>query len=211
MTSTRKWPQLLLILIALALLIPGLSLPMLSLDGQADKSQFAQTTIELMTDDSDVRGILGSMSAFLGFNQLEGQVEIYQKSRSIIGTITDLFDSGNLLVGILIGTFSVVIPTLKLLSQAALLFVSGTLARGLKGFIDAIGKWSMADVFVVAIIVSYLAGNAKGQMGELIIMNAQFEPGFWYFSGYCLFAIASNVLMSRRLKSASDTVSSGAI
>lgn len=197
MSKRSKWLQLLVILIALALLIPGLSLPMLSLDGHADKSQFAQTSIELMTQDSETRGLLGSVSAFLGFNQLEGQVEIYSKHRSILGTVQDLIQSGNLLVGLLIVTFSVIIPTLKLLAQAVLLFTQGSTAIILTRVIDAIGKWSMADVFVVAIIVSYLAGNAKDQMGELIVMHAQLEIGFWFFTGYCLFAIASNLLMSR--------------
>ncbi|QYJ89677.1 paraquat-inducible protein A [Shewanella halotolerans] len=197
MSQRSKWPQLLVILIALALLIPGLSLPMLSLDGQADKSKFAQTSIELMTEDSEVRGLLGSVSAFLGFNELEGQVEIYRKHRSILGTVQDLMQSGNLLVGIMIATFSVIIPTLKLLAQAVLVFAQGRTATLLTRLIDTIGKWSMADVFVVAIIVSYLAGNAEDQMGELIIMHAQLESGFWFFTGYCLFAIASNIMMSK--------------
>ncbi|QDF76769.1 MULTISPECIES: paraquat-inducible protein A [Shewanella] len=197
MPQRSKWPQLLVIIIALALLIPGLSLPMLSLDGQADKSKFAKTSIELMTEDSEVRGLLGSVSAFLGFNELEGQVEIYRKQRSILGTVEDLMQSGNLLVGILIATFSVIIPTLKLLAQAILVFAEGNAAARLTRLIDTIGKWSMADVFVVAIIVSYLAGNAKDQMGELFIMHAQLEIGFWFFTGYCLFAIASNMMMSK--------------
>ncbi|ABO25358.1 paraquat-inducible protein A [Shewanella loihica] len=197
MSQRSKWPQLLVILIALALLIPGLSLPMLSLDGQADKSKFAQTSIELMTEDGEMRGLLGSVSAFLGFNELEGQVEIYRKHRSILGTVQDLMQSGNLLVGIMIATFSVIIPTLKLLAQAVLVFARGSTATLLTRLIDAIGKWSMADVFVVAIIVSYLAGNAEDQMGELIIMHAQLEIGFWFFTGYCLFAIASNIMMSK--------------
>ncbi|QYJ82129.1 paraquat-inducible protein A [Shewanella aegiceratis] len=197
MSQRSKWPQLLVILIALALLIPGLSLPMLSLDGQADKSKFAQTSIKLMTEDGEMRGLLGSVSAFLGFNELEGQVEIYRKHRSILGTVQDLMQSGNLLVGIMIATFSVIIPTLKLLAQAVLVFACGSTATLLTRLIDAIGKWSMADVFVVAIIVSYLAGNAEDQMGELIIMHAQLEIGFWFFTGYCLFAIASNIMMGK--------------
>ncbi|QSX30353.1 paraquat-inducible protein A [Shewanella cyperi] len=203
MIKRNLWPQLLVILIALTLLIPGLTLPMLSLDGQADKAKFADTTIGMMTEDREVRGILGSVSTLLGFNRVEGQVEIYQKTRSIWGTIQDLADHGNLLVAVLIATFSVIIPGLKLLCQLGLLALkpADRLARSLHQFIGLIGKWSMADVFVVAIIVSYLAGNAKGQMGELITMHAQLEPGFWCFTGYCLFSIASNVMMAKRITS----------
>ncbi|MGI2259673.1 paraquat-inducible protein A [Shewanella sp. GXUN23E] len=195
MSAKHKLAHLLLIIIALALLIPGVSQPMLSLTADADKAQFAKTTIDLMTSDKEVRGLLGSISAFMGFDQMQGQVQIFHKSRSILGTVEDLLHSGNLLVGLLIATFSVMVPTLKLLSQAALLFVKpGEISSALHGLIRAISKWSMVDVFVVAIIVSYLAGNASGQMGDLIIMNAQLQSGFWFFTGYCLFAILSSQL-----------------
>ncbi|MCL1039604.1 paraquat-inducible protein A [Shewanella corallii] len=198
MSAKRKLAHLLLILIALALLIPGVTQPMLSLTADADKAQFAKTTIDMVTQDNDVRGLLASVSAFMGFNDLQGHVEIFHKTRSIMGTVEDLMRGGNLLVGLLIATFSVIIPTLKLLSQAALLYIKpGEISAALYGFIRAVSKWSMVDVFVVAIIVSYMAGSASGQMGDLIIMNAQLEMGFWLFTGYCLFAIASNQLMPK--------------
>ncbi len=198
MSAKRKLAHLLLILIALALLIPGVTQPMLSLTADADKAQFAKTTIDMVTQDNDVRGLLASVSAFMGFNDLQGHVEIFHKTRSIMGTVEDLMRGGNLLVGLLIATFSVIIPTLKLLSQAALLYIKpGEISAALYSFIRAVSKWSMVDVFVVAIIVSYMAGSASGQMGDLIIMNAQLEMGFWLFTGYCLFAIASNQLMPK--------------
>ncbi len=34
-------------------------------------------------------------------------------------------------------------------------------------------------------------------MGSLIIMHAQLEIGFWFFTDYYLFAIASNILMTK--------------
>ncbi|MBV7315406.1 paraquat-inducible protein A [Shewanella sp. NIFS-20-20] len=198
MSSKRTMAHLLLIIIALALLIPGVTQPMLSLSANADKAQFAKTTIELMTADQDVRGILGSISALMGLDQLQGQVEIFHKSRSIWGTVEDLMSSGNVVVGLLIALFSIIVPTLKLLSQAALLVIKqGEISTALYGFIGAISKWSMVDVFVVAIIVSYMAGNASGQMGDLIIMHAELALGFWLFCGYCLFAIVSSHLLSR--------------
>jgi uncharacterized paraquat-inducible protein A len=61
-----------------------------------------------------------------------------------------------------------------------------------------ISKWSMADVFVVAIIVAYLAANATQQTETLFSLNAQFMPGFFYFLSYCILSIASAQLLDDR-------------
>ena len=53
----------------------------------------------------------------------------------------------------------------------------------------------MADVFVMAMLVAYMAGSASGEMGELLTMDSQLEVGFYYFLAYCLFAIAAGSLM----------------
>jgi len=53
----------------------------------------------------------------------------------------------------------------------------------------------MVDVFVIALIVTYLAGNAHGQSSDLLIMHSTFGEGFWYFSAYCIFAILASSLI----------------
>jgi len=49
----------------------------------------------------------------------------------------------------------------------------------------------MADVFLMSLLVAYMAGSASGKEGELLIMTAQLEVGFYYFLAYCLFSIAA--------------------
>ena len=135
-------------------------------------------------------------SNMLGLDKLEGEISAYNKTQSILGTVKELASNNNLFVAALVGLFSIVIPSLKLLLQ--LLYC----CLPLNGFkqklglvICALSKWSMVDVFVIALIVTYLAGNAHGKSGELLVMNAQFGEGFWYFSAYCIFAIiASNLI-----------------
>ncbi len=63
---------------------------------------------------------------------------------------------------------------------------------------NLISKWSMADVFVVAVIVAYLAAQATQNMGEIFVLDARFGSGFWFFLGYCLLSIASAQLMPVR-------------
>lgn len=194
----RKILPLTVIVIALALLLPGITQPVLTLEGRIDKSQLAQVGIEMLSEEGDVstRNMLMMASSMLGLDKLEGEISAYQKTRSIWGTVNELADNKNYLVAVLVAFFSIVIPTLKLLMQLLYMFLPVNKFKHMLGqVIQGVTKWSMVDVFVIALIVAYLAGNADGQMGELINMHAQLGAGFWYFTGYCLFAIAASSLI----------------
>jgi uncharacterized paraquat-inducible protein A len=164
---------LILILASFACLVPGLSRPALTLD-------------------------ISPVLPFLG------KMQIYHQTRSIIGTVRNLYDTGNLLVAGLILLFSVAVPFAK---GIILLYVMA-LRRApfrmrLFRFVSAIGKWSMADVFVMGIFLAYLAtGAANG-------VTAQLQEGFWFFLGYCLLSVASAQLMRVEVSSTGDTSSTG--
>jgi len=92
--------------------------------------------------------------------------------------------------------FSLVIPLFKLLLQATSLFIaSAELREPLLRFNGALSKWSMSDVFVMGLLVAYMAGSASGQLGDSLTMHASLEPGFYYFLAYCLFSIVAGLLM----------------
>jgi uncharacterized paraquat-inducible protein A len=96
-------------------------------------------------------------------------------------------------VAFLIVFFSLVIPVFKLLLQMASLVIPVAQWReGLLWLNGALSKWSMADVFVMGLLVAFMAGRASGQAGDLLIMDAQLEVGFYYFLAYCLFSIAAS-------------------
>jgi uncharacterized paraquat-inducible protein A len=191
------------ILIALALLIPGITQPVLTLEGKIDKSKLAQAGVEMLADEGDrhTRRVLMMTSSMLGLDKLEGEISAYEKTRSIWGTVAELAKNNNYVVAVLIALFSIVIPTIKLLLQ--LLYCLLPLNRfkyRLGGTVIAMSKWSMVDVFVIALIVTYLAGNAEGETGGLIKMYAELGSGFWYFTGYCLLAIAASSLIKPQQK-----------
>ncbi|MBB1290296.1 paraquat-inducible protein A [Pseudoalteromonas sp. SR43-6] len=194
----RNWLSVISVVVALCLLFPGITKPVLTIEGNIDKSKLAQAGIEMLAEEGDgrTRSMLMMFSNMLGLDKLEGEISAYNKTQSILGTVKELASNNNLFVAALVGLFSIVIPSLKLLLQ--LLYCCLPL-NGLKQklglVICALSKWSMVDVFVIALIVTYLAGNAHGKSGELLVMNAQFGEGFWYFSAYCIFAIiASNLI-----------------
>ncbi|MFP3363424.1 paraquat-inducible protein A [Pseudoalteromonas sp. SIMBA_148] len=194
----RNWLSVISVVVALCLLFPGITKPVLTIEGNIDKSKLAQAGIEMLAEEGDgrTRSMLMMFSNMLGLDKLEGEISAYNKTQSILGTVQELSSNNNLFVAALVGLFSIVIPSLKLVLQ--LLYCCLPL-NGLKQklglVICALSKWSMVDVFVIALIVTYLAGNAHGKSGELLVMNAQFGEGFWYFSAYCIFAIiASNLI-----------------
>lgn len=119
-----------------------------------------------------------------------GSLELYNETQSIVESIRALWQSNNRLVAFLILLFSIVVPVLKalLLFGALLLKTSPTKAR-LISFVRFIGKWSMADVFVVSVFMAFLATQSND------FLEAILHPGFYYFLSYCLISIAASLFI----------------
>jgi hypothetical protein len=201
MTNSAKMLTVALILIALALLYPGVTQPVLTLSGTIERSELAELGINMIAGEdanSQTRQMLTMFSSMLGFDKIEGQLEAYRSSRSMWGTVEELARTGNLAVAILIVFFSLVIPVFKLIVQAlSVLVPSANLRRQLLWINGSLSKWSMSDVFVMALLIAFMAGRASEQTGDLLTMDAQLESGFYYFLAYCLFSIAASIVLSR--------------
>ncbi len=199
MSVKRRLALLSVIAIALALLYPGVTQPVLTLTGSIEKSEIAGLGIDMMIGedaDSQSRQMLEMFSSMLGLDRIEGQLQVYDTTRSIWSTVTELADTGNLAVALLIVFFSVVIPVFKLGLQALALVLPRAHWRAILLRVNsALSKWSMADVFVMGLLVAYMAGSASGQMGDLLLTDARLEVGFWYFLAYCLFSIVAGSLV----------------
>ncbi len=78
-----------------------------------------------------------------------------------------------------------------------------TRRRKTLAFVEAIAKWSMADVFVVALFITYLAAMASQSTPvagpPLVAFIAEFGAGFYWFAAYCVFSLASQQLTARVL------------
>lgn len=162
--------------LALVLFVPGILLPMFSLD-------MAMTA-----------AVSGS----------EFTTDIVNKQLSLIGTVKELWQDQRTFVAILIFAFSVCIPIFKsVLLLIAYLKKNTSLERRLVNFVGAIGKWSMADVFVVAIFLAVLSTNHAetatthqlSMFGFKINIEMSSETlsaageGFYYFAAYCLVSL----------------------
>ncbi len=205
MSLSRKLLILALMVVALGLLYPGVTQPVLTLTGTVEKSRIAELGLELIAGedaDSQTRQMLAAISSLLGFDRIEGQLQAYHNTRSIWGTVEELARTGNLPVALLIVLFSLVIPLFKLGLQGVSLFIaSAPLREPVLWLNGALSKWSMSDVFVMGVLVAYMAGSASGQMGDMLTMHARLEPGFYYFLAYCVFSIYAGSLIQAPARS----------
>ncbi len=171
----------------------GLALPMIDLDARL----------------SDVD--LKLMGEAIHFDE---QV-MYFQSKSIIDVTRTLLEGRGVdlkIVGFLILLFSIILPFLKLILTTYYLFVEkAKKSKFVKTVIFYLGKWSMADVFVVAIFMAYigfygllnsqLAGMASATDTVVIetVNYSKLSPGIIFFTLYCLFSILMSTLIHRQM------------
>ena len=190
----NKTIGILLLIVAYGLLIPGVTQPILTLEGYVDKADMVEIGKDLIIESPETPPLIDSMAeALLSKLQPEGQIEAYSKTRSILGTAKDLQDNGHLIVAVLIVLFSVVIPIIKLLIlMSSYLIPVESRAKSLHKLSGGLSKWSMADVFVIGLFVAFLAANGVQQEDAILQFEATLGNGFYFFLGYCLISILSS-------------------
>lgn len=185
--SNTEW--LIFIVLCITLLIPGVLLPMIEIDARITDLSFT---------------LLGENVVF------KDQVLFYQ-SKSILEIVGIMFGQRAIdliIVGILILAFSVLFPAAKLTATA--FYIYSERLRNL-GFIRTLvfrtGKWSMADVMVVAIFMAYIGFNGiitdqlhqiedlAGTVEVITTNNSGILAGFWFFTAFVLMGL----LISQKL------------
>lgn len=178
------------VLLALVVLFSGITAPMIEID-----ARFQQVNFQLIGEQ-------------ITFND---QVIFFQ-SKSILQVIEILFETGKVdsfFVGILILAFSIIFPVAKLISTQIYLAGSEKLRKNkiLNFFAFKSGKWSMADVYVIAVFMAYIGfqgildhqlSNANIETESLVSISTNktsLQPGFIIFIGFVLFSlILSSIL-----------------
>lgn len=189
--NKTKIEYLIFTLYSVLLLALGVFLPMIAIDARIEELNFP----------------------FLGETiQFKDQILFY-KSKSIM-EVVDLMISQNrldlLFVGILVLLFSVLFPVSKLLSTCGYIFSDKLKNNKVIQFLTfKTGKWSMADVFVIALFMAYLGfdgliteqlnqiGNLTSSSTILTTNNSGLLFGFYAFTGFVLFSL----FISQKVKS----------
>lgn len=107
------------------------------------------------------------------------EINLFNESRSVLGTLESLWDAGNYLPFLLIFLFGIVVPVLKSVIIFYILLFKNVAVKWQK-MVGIISKWAMADVFAISIFIAFLGAKAMKHT------TASLEPGFYYFTGYVL-------------------------
>jgi hypothetical protein len=142
-----------------------------------------------------IRHLFGVSSIFL-------LVGLLAPILTVVTTIHKLFLVANYFLASLLLLFSVVLPVLKiLLSIVALELGHSPTRRASVLLIKIIGRWSMTDVFVVAVLLAFLTADTAQ------LTDATLGPGLYFFAGYGLLSIAAGQMMiGYEVKSPSPSV-----
>jgi hypothetical protein len=188
-TLTKK-DFLLLTGLCFVLLFSGLLLPMIEIDARIAEMKFT---------------LIGEPVSF------QDQV-LYYKSKSILQVVKVMVTQARadlLLVGFLVFLFSVLFPVAKLISS--LLFIHSEKfknSRFIQFMVFKTGKWSMADVMVIAIFMSYIgfSGIITEQLKQIEVITQTMEvlttnksslmAGFYFFTAFALLSL----LISHKLQ-----------
>jgi len=183
----------LLIIASFCLLLGGITTPMIDLEARIDQLMLL---------------LMGEKIIFL--NNI-----IYFQSKSITDVVRILLEEGTLpmiFVGVLVFTFSIIFPSLKLISSLLYSFHIGRLRenRLIRFFVIKSGKWSMADVMVVAIFMAYVGFNGiiGSQLDQLTMASEQVEifttngtqllDGFYLFLLFCVSSLILSETFTRK-------------
>ena len=232
----RRWLALLGLAISLCLLIPGLIAPVITIRGNLEPEGIATLAPQLLEQgisDKTIKSLKpllnqglvpllelqegGLKKALVDklaselVTQLKtgARIEVYLQRRSILGSVKHLYEVDSNLAATLILLFSVIVPLAKAsLVMWAVFHRDLALRRRTLHFVELIAKWSMADVFAVALFITYLAAQASQSPGgpdaapAIVTFDATFGPGFYWFAGYCLFSLGVQQATARWIMAA---------
>jgi hypothetical protein len=148
--------------------------------------------------------------------EFTNQVLFFQ-SKSIIDVVQLLLETrkpGMVTVGLMVLAFSVIFPVAKLVASALYCYRVRGLQESafVKFFALKSGKWSMADVLVVALFMAYIGfdGVISTQLNQLreaavgmdvlTTNNTTLEPGFFLFLGFCVAGLLLGQALERSSK-----------
>ena len=175
------------VLVAVFCLVVGVLSPMLEISAFMD-----DLVIPL---DLDILGISVSKEFFF-----EGRMFFYYQNKSVVDLIQVLLKEHNYIVAYSIIGFSFLVPLLKLGSTMVLVTFRSLSSQSWPArLVGAIGKWSMADVFVAASFLAYLGFS---NMNTGVQTESHTLIGLYFFFSYVILSICSGYFCNAALEDA---------
>lgn len=184
------------VLLALVILAGGLTAPMIEIDARIKEMSFL---------------LLGEKLIF------HDQIIFFQ-SKSIVDVVHILISNGqwdSIVVGMLIMIFSIVFPIAKLISSRFYYVSNANWKKSgiIRFFALKSGKWSMADVYVVAIFMAYIGFKSildnqlnqlnfkTNSLASISTNETTLQPGFLLFICFVIYGLLLSTILERIRKS----------
>ena len=113
----------------------------------------------------------------------------FSETPSLIGIVTSLWSQGSPALALVIALLSIVFPIAKLIGiavEATAPSAGGRQDRAVARLLPILGKWSMMDVMLVALVI--VAAKTSG------MATAFTQPGLWF---YAASAVMTGILQMR--------------
>ncbi|MDG1262290.1 MAG: paraquat-inducible protein A [Flavobacteriales bacterium] len=181
---------------AFVLLVAGIALPMIDIEATIASFSFL---------------LIGEPVTF------ENQVLFFQSKSilEVVGILIQRGDAALAVVAILIFSFSILIPLLKLtFSFIALVRKKAPTSKVGQFIVFKSGKWSMADVMVVALFMAYIGFSgvinsqltqlerASGTLEVFTTNNSTLQLGFYLFTAYSIVGLILSSNINRGIRNA---------
>jgi len=149
---------------------------------------------------STVSLILGLITPILSIEASKelpviGETVLQFQSKGILSSISALIEHDNLWIALLLLLFSVIVPIAKTVTVFLTLFARSH-HISIKGLhlSKNMGKWSMADVFVIAIIVVFFSTEQE------VLTKAEIQSGLWFLATYVVTSLVGTQLVSAQIE-----------
>jgi hypothetical protein len=180
------------VLSAVILLIVGLTSTMIEIDARIESMDFY----------------------LLGKNIIFNNQELFFQSKSILDVVILLIKTHKIdsqIVGVFILIFSVLFPFMKLSSTGIVLMSEQHWAKNkvVHYFAFKSGKWSMADVMVVGVLMTFIGFNGavgrtlsdldmgNSAVASITTNNTSIQPGYIIFIGFVLYGFVLSGILSK--------------
>lgn len=163
----KKTIGLVLLLISLVCLVLGLVYPFMTIAIQVDMGN----------DGNFLTNIIGG-----AIEEKMNKTTTY----NIPQAMQMLFTQKQYFVGILIGLFALVLPSVKTILSFVFLYTKN---NKVYHFINGIGKFAMADVFCVGVFIAFLYTRFNSSL------KADIQIGYYWFAFYVILNIISVILL----------------
>lgn len=114
----------------------------------------------------------------------------FSEDPSLIDLVVTLYNAGDLALAAVVALVSLVFPVFKMAAVATEALWPER-SRGFAArFLPMLGKWSLMDVLLVAIVIA--AAKTSG------LAQAFSQPGLWFYASSTLAVSAAQALLARR-------------